>query len=700
MKKKKYIKLLSVAMSLVILCGLFSPAMVSATSSNTYTSGLQKFLDDGNHTQLVDCPDAVYMEYAEQLRNDPDASFAMSLLSFIYGEKSEPTKDQYKQALLNVIKTYEEENADALTQQNLMDDTKELKDYLQDIVDLEMGWLGVIGAAEAMGEDASLALSVINEMSKDEGDWAKGVSALKTTLQNYEKYDTFLLLIENKSDDNLKKAATELRTALSEVMMTRLRAYKDLAADSAEDYAKLFIDEIFSEDWLNFIEKKGNIHIADISLFKACQAAKLGAEIGKLLGNLLVGAEDVITYVIEIKAVHDISVILETELDSIKNTFQKDNTKVTEIDTQNYIAYGNYLISSRVRGQYCMTAIYMQCSSLRTLLGESAAKNAESLYNRLTNNLLSIKKKLDAIIDVNEDPSISPSQLCLSELEPILSEHYEGNEGDSRFFILEGEEYRNGNISVNGEHYQNGYEVWIARWNYTEEISWVRNIYDLDGKCTELSGKTGLIAGSYNSDNFNTTLYFYGDGRLLTSIVLTDEDYQHEFQIDVSNIHELEIFVQDNVAVRGGTSFALFDLFLTGDISNSTVPPSPSEAFSWEFDETTGTVTISGTGSMKDYHCDHDPAPWDELGYDDLLKHMVIKDGITEIGTFTFAFVDETVTIPKSVTKIRSGAFADAWNLQTVYYQGTESEWNNIAIDYAGNGELERVNIIYLGNSN
>ena len=430
MKKRNSIKVLSAIMSVIMLCGLISPLEVNATSNSAYTNGLQMFFEDGSHQQLVECTDAVYMEYAEQLRNDPDASFAMSLLSFIYGEESEPTKDQYKQALLNIIKTYEEDNAEALMQQNLLDDTRELKDYFQDVVDLEMGWLGVIGAAEAMGEDASLALSVINEMSKDEGDWVKGVSALKTTLQNYEKYDMFLLLIKNNSQGNLKKAATELRTALSEIMVARLHTYKDLAVDSAEDYAKLFIDEVFSEDWLAFIDKNADIRIPDISLFKACQAAKLGAEIGKLLGNLLVGAEDVITYVIEIKAIHDISVILENELDSFKHSFQKDSTKVTESDARNYIAYGNYLISSRVRGQYCMTAIYMQCSSLRTLLGEDAAKNAESLYNRLTNNLLSIKKKLDAICSGNS------LTLVLSGIEADSIQYYDCAESGN-FAVIE-----------------------------------------------------------------------------------------------------------------------------------------------------------------------------------------------------------------------------------------------------------------------
>ena len=171
--------------------------------------------------------------------------------------------------------------------------------------------------------------------------------------------------------------------------------------------------------------------------------------------------------------------------------------------------------------------------------------------------------------DTNDNPPVSLNKICLADLKPILSEYYEGNEGDSRIFILEGEEYRNGNIGINGERYQNGLEIWIARWNYTEEISWVKNTYNLSGKGAILSGKTGVIASSYNSNNFNTTVYFYGDGTLLDSITLTDTNFQHEFEIDVSNVQRLEILVQDNIAVCGGTSFALYDLFVTGDFSDN-----------------------------------------------------------------------------------------------------------------------------------
>jgi len=406
--KKKYIRLLSAVMSIVLGCGLLSPALVSASSSDAYFNGLQKFFDEGNHAQLVNCPDAVYMEYAEQLRTNPVGSISMTVLGLIYGgfgfkEKVEPNKDRYKEVLLNIIRIYEEENAEIIAQQNLINDTKEFKDYLHDVVDTEMDWLEVIGASDAMGPAASMALSVINEMMKDEDDLVKGISTLKTTLQNYEKYDAFLQLVVANSEGELQLAASELRVGLSEVMKVRLLSYADLVKDSADDYAKLFASELFAEGFRDALEETftlhiGKIHIGETSYLKAFQAAKLGVDIGKIAGNILIGAEDVMSYVVEVKAVHDISIILENELESIKNFFQKDNSKATETDAQNYITYGNFLISSRVRGQYCMTAIYLQ-PPMQKWLKDSDVENAKALYNRLTNNLLSIKKKLDAIVD-------------------------------------------------------------------------------------------------------------------------------------------------------------------------------------------------------------------------------------------------------------------------------------------------------------
>lgn len=167
------------------------------------------------------------------------------------------------------------------------------------------------------------------------------------------------------------------------------------------------------------------------------------------------------------------------------------------------------------------------------------------------------------------DTDVKPTGTCITQMEIVDHGQYTGNQGDSRVFHLDksglagndNRYYGNGNIGLDGTEYNNGLEVWIARWNFREEISWAYATYKLDGKYTRLTGKTSLIK-SANTDNFDTTIYFYNGDTLLQSYTLTNEDYEKQIDVDVSGVNELKILVQDNKAVKRGTSFALYDMFL------------------------------------------------------------------------------------------------------------------------------------------
>ena len=93
------------------------------------------------------------------------------------------------------------------------------------------------------------------------------------------------------------------------------------------------------------------------------------------------------------------------------------------------------------------------------------------------------------------------------------------------------------------------------------------------------------------------------------------------------------------------------------------------ETLTWALDST-GTLTVSGTGKMKDYlldwETDFENAPWFEHRND--IKTAVIEDGVTSIGKSAFYGLEnlETVTIPESVTDIESGAFALCASLESI----------------------------------
>ena len=164
----------------------------------------------------------------------------------------------------------------------------------------------------------------------------------------------------------------------------------------------------------------------------------------------------------------------------------------------------------------------------------------------------------------------------------------------------------------------------------------------------------------------------------------------------------------------------------------------------WTLDN--GTLTISGTGKMKDYDReDYRPASW--YSNRKSIKNIVIEKGVTNISTYafdgcsnltnitisnsvtsiggfafggcssltsitipnsvtsigSFAFSDcrslTSITIPKSVISIGIDAFKNCSSLKDVYYTGTREEWERIDIaadDYHGdNDDLLNATIHY-----
>ena len=118
------------------------------------------------------------------------------------------------------------------------------------------------------------------------------------------------------------------------------------------------------------------------------------------------------------------------------------------------------------------------------------------------------------------------------------------------------------------------------------------------------------------------------------------------------------------------------DPLFCAQISFKEVTTNPSglcgENATWEFDPSTGILTISGTGEMTDFVVKtsswphQNNRPWED--YKNSITSVIIEEGVTTIGKYAFYDLSKlkNVTISDSVTKIGFWAFTDCVSLESL----------------------------------
>ncbi len=112
------------------------------------------------------------------------------------------------------------------------------------------------------------------------------------------------------------------------------------------------------------------------------------------------------------------------------------------------------------------------------------------------------------------------------------------------------------------------------------------------------------------------------------------------------------------------------------------------ENLTWTLDSD-GTLTISGTGKMKDYTwCDVSP-----FYYKNIIKTVNIYDGVTSIGNYGFSGCSNlmSVTIPDSVMRIGYNAFCNCSSLTSVIIGSEVNDIDSVNSVFEGCSKLETI---------
>lgn len=405
-------KLISRILVLTILITMYGQMRVCANEEKVAYSqsaeNMVNFIQSDFDNFLLIRKNYAYMTFVENFESDWLSLYFLEMADIFVGTGAEPDEKKYMEVLVNIITTYDMDNASNLAEQYRLDNLKGVKGYAMDLVSMGEQAISIMvelnPTASELESGISTAISGISTLADNTDNWIEALSNLETIVDDYTKYDNFLKLIEENADGKLREAATILRSGMKEAMYFKLSTYTEVENKNFDNYSEFFFDSVFfpslkqtsqygsDENFKCFVDF-GNDIVSKKGILK--DSWDLGTKIGKLVGDIAVGGEDIINRVLEMMALYDISVILQEKIIGLEEEFIKNYGMENEEDIiGEIILYSQYLIGCRIRGEYCIYSTVANDAGLLSWFNKEDAEQAKEWYKRKVQLILTIQENL------------------------------------------------------------------------------------------------------------------------------------------------------------------------------------------------------------------------------------------------------------------------------------------------------------------
>ncbi len=424
---------------MISLCGQIMITFAEKKTANSrYGDNMLEYIRGNDDNLLLLRKNYGYMTFVENFKSDWKSLYFLEMSDIFAQTGSEPDKRKYMEVLLNIIATYDLDNASVISEQNNLDNMKEFKDYTLDVIEMGKDAISIIignnSTASQLESSIVTAIDGLSVLAKNTDNWINAISDLETIIQNYEKYDSFLKLIEEKGEGELKEAANILRNGMSEAIEIKLNTYIDVSNENFENYSEFFFSDVFftilkqspqysSDENIKFFVDCGDNIVTKIGTLES--SWDFGVMIGKLVGNVAVGGENIINRLLEMMALHDISIILQGEIIDLSNEFlKKYGSEEEEAVIESYILYSQYLVGCRIRGEYCIYSVVANDAGLLSWFNKKNAEEAELWYENKVNQILNIQDNLLNIYNFHENEYDSVVDMYIEFINEKVYERY------------------------------------------------------------------------------------------------------------------------------------------------------------------------------------------------------------------------------------------------------------------------------------
>lgn len=408
-----------------------------------------------------------YMTFIGDFKSDALSLYLLEMTDKLINTGATPDKEKYMETLVNIIATYDLDRADDVAKQSNMDNLKTLKDYAMDCTEMGKNAVSVMvgsnPAASELETTLSTAVDGLGVLIDNTDNWISALSNLETIVKDYSEHDEFLKLIEEESEGELKAAAQTMRKGMKEAMEIKLETYQDVSDKNYKNYEEFFFSDVFfdsvkqmpeyeADEALKYFIDAGDNIVSKVDTLGS--AWDLGKMIGTLVGDAVVGGENLINRVLEMMAIYDISEILQGKIietgTEFLNNLGKDNE---ESLVETYIALSNYLIGCRIRGEYCLYSVVAEDAGLLSWFNKSSAEEAKEWYDSKTEKIIAIQNNLLQVITIKEIEELSDYIDDFDRMYMEVGGNLSSETGDHEKWVLgEGIQYGNymGSTSVDG----------------------------------------------------------------------------------------------------------------------------------------------------------------------------------------------------------------------------------------------------------
>lgn len=390
---------------LILMMVLSSTSTVAASAEKEPSERMMALISANDDFKLIaEHSHYMYTHLVEDLEEDKVPELIRMIGFYLKEDYATGIPEEtYIKVLSDIIISYDLDNAADISAQAQQDDLKGFLSYTMDSKDALVDIADLIDGPTELAESIKTAIDGLSVLADHLDDNISALYDLDTLVKDYTQYDLFLETIEKSSDGSLKSAASKMRTSLKNAIKLRLEKQEKVLTSTGINYGCFFMSDIAvdllkeSPDYLNdscfheLVDRGGKVcEVLD----EGGAALDLGFIIGKTIGNLVVGGENLITRVNELRALDEISHCLSSEATMLRsNTMAAlDEEKVDDV-----IFLNQMLINCRIRGEYSVYSILASDAGLLSWAGVKTKEKALDAYNRQTTVLSNIEKRLTEI---------------------------------------------------------------------------------------------------------------------------------------------------------------------------------------------------------------------------------------------------------------------------------------------------------------